>query len=185
MRPTAQVSPRAFPGSTTPCPKMGSVGCRHRGSCWASTRRGLSIWRRPTRPSRRRASTTGHTSYRRWSTLKARCCSTSPARTTPANDGSRSRLRTMSLPPWRRSPAGPMATPWPAAGPQRPRRAPTNSVTPALTATPGLSASRRRCRPRSGWAPSKATSRWSTVGAARSTAQGFPPTSGRPPWTAP
>ena len=59
-----------------------------------------------------------------------------------------------------RSPGSPTATTWPAAARRRPRPAPTSSATPAPTGTPGWSASRRRCRPRSGWAPRRAPSRW-------------------------
>ena len=51
-------------------------------------------------------------------------------------------------------------TTWPAAGRRPPRPAPPSSVTPAPTGTPGWSATRRRCRRRSGWAPPRAPSRW-------------------------
>ena len=82
------------------------------------------------------------------------------SRTTPASSGSTRPSPTTSPPRCSRSPGGPTATTWRAAGRRRPRPAPTSSATPAPTATPGWSASRRRCRRRSGWAPPRAPSRW-------------------------
>ena len=135
-------------------------------------------WRLP-------VSTTARILCRRSSMPRATFSSMSVWKTIRVNAESRPRSPTTSQQRCNRSRVGPRATIWPAAERRRPRPAPTNSATPVPIGTPGWWASRRRCPRRSGWAPSRVTSHWSTVGVVRFTARVCPPTFGRPPWTAP
>ena len=161
---TRRASPRASPAWTTRCPRTARVDRPTTESCWASTRLACWTWRRRTRRSRRRACTTSRTSCRRWSTPQGEVLfdasqQDNERRAAHRQEGRRQRhLRDAAD---RRVLQRPQPGRRPAVGGQDRHR--TSSATPAPTVTRGWSASRRRCRRRSGSAPPRAPSRWRTA----------------------